>query len=118
MALSSSRVVQRLPSTVLRANPESRPGTIGLITLDAKQPGKPSDRNGHARFDVAGSGNRFTVRLVSPLPEETGSPGRLNLRDTAPGLDPTFKGGDGNVGIMRSPVRATALPDFTTVAPT
>jgi hypothetical protein len=47
---------------------------IGLITLDAKQTGKPSDRNGHARFDAAGSGNRFTVRLVSPLPEETGSP--------------------------------------------
>src|SRR6516162_1448292 len=50
------------------------PSTIGLITFDEKQPGKPSDRNGHARFDAAGSGNRFTVRLVSPIPEETGSP--------------------------------------------
>jgi hypothetical protein len=29
----------------------------------------------------------------------------------APFLDPTFRGGDGNVGIMRSPVRAIALPD-------
>ena len=35
----------------------------------------------------------------------------LNLRDTAPDLDPTFRGGDGNVGIIRSPVRAIALPD-------
>src|ERR1700739_3702445 len=49
----------------IRANPESRPGTLGLITLDAKQPEKPSDRNGHARFDAAGSGNRFTVRLAA-----------------------------------------------------
>ena len=29
----------------------------------------------------------------------------------APVLDPTFRGGDGNVGIIRSPVRAIALPD-------
>ncbi len=29
----------------------------------------------------------------------------------APFLDPTFRGGDGNVGIIRSPVRAIALPD-------
>ena len=30
---------------------------------------------------------------------------------TAPVLDPTFRGGGGNVGIIRSPNRATALPD-------
>ena len=30
---------------------------------------------------------------------------------TAPVLDPTFGEGDGNVGIIRSPVRAIALPD-------
>ena len=29
----------------------------------------------------------------------------------APFLDPTFRGGDGNVGIIRSPVRAITLPD-------
>ncbi len=34
----------------------------------------------------------------------------LNLRGTAPDLDPTFRGSGGNVGIIRSPVRATALP--------
>jgi hypothetical protein len=28
----------------------------------------------------------------------------------APFLDPTFRGSGGNVGIIRSPVRATALP--------
>ena len=26
-------------------------------------------------------------------------------------LDPTFRGSDGNVGIIRSPLRAIALPD-------
>ena len=36
---------------------------------------------------------------------------RIHLRVTAPVLDPTFRGGDGNVGIIRSPVRAIALPD-------
>ena len=29
----------------------------------------------------------------------------------APVFDPTFRGGNGNVGIIRSPVRAIALPD-------
>ena len=33
------------------------------------------------------------------------------LRATAPDLDPTDRGGDGNVGIIRSPLRATTLPD-------
>src|SRR5215469_4567043 len=89
MALSGARVVQRLPSAVLRANPERRPGTIGRITLDAKQPGKPSDRNGHARFAAAGSGTRFTVLLVVQSQRKRGAPGRRSLRDTAPDLDPT-----------------------------
>ncbi len=34
----------------------------------------------------------------------------LNLRGTAPDLDPTFRGSDGNVSIIRSLVRAIALP--------
>jgi len=29
-----------------------------------KGSGKPDDRKGHVRFDVAGAGNGFTVRLV------------------------------------------------------
>jgi len=35
----------------------------------------------------------------------------LSLRGTAPDLDPTFREGDGNGGIIRSPLRAIALPD-------
>ena len=36
---------------------ESRPSTIGPITLDAKQTGERSAGNPHATFDVAGAGN-------------------------------------------------------------
>jgi hypothetical protein len=43
---------------------ESRPGTIGPITLDTKQTGAPSAGNLHAGCDVAGAGNGFTVRLM------------------------------------------------------
>ena len=37
----------------------------------------------------------------------------LNLRGTAPDLDPTDRGDDGDGGIIRSPIRAIVLPDRT-----
>jgi hypothetical protein len=43
---------------------------------------------------------------------ETADTAKGRLRGTAPVLDPTFREGDGNVGIIRSPVRAIALPDL------
>ncbi len=43
---------------------ESRPSTIGHITLDTKQTGAPSAGNPHAGCDVAGAGNGFTVGLL------------------------------------------------------
>ena len=43
---------------------------------------------------------------------ETADTAKGSLRGTAPVLDPTFREGDGNVGIIRSPVRAIALPDL------
>ena len=43
---------------------ESRPGTIGPITLGTKQTGAPSAGNPHAGCDVAGAGNGITVRLL------------------------------------------------------
>ena len=47
-------------------------------------------RKGHVRFEVAGAGNGFTVKLVRHrLTKETVTD-RLHLRDTAPVLDPTF----------------------------
>ena len=43
-----------------------------------------------------------------------GGHGQGEPTGTAPVLDPTFREGDGNVGIIRRPVRAITLPDLTT----
>ena len=85
-------LVQRLPSCVRRSAAESRSSTIGPITLDTKQTGKPSAGNPHAGFDVAGAGNGFTVRLVRHSQRKRGATDRPNLRSTAPVLDPTKDG--------------------------
>ena len=55
--------------------PESRPGTIGHITLGTKQTGKPSAGNPHAGFDVAGAGDGLTVRLVRHSQRKRGANG-------------------------------------------
>lgn len=53
---------------------------IGRITLGVKQAGKPSAGNPHAGFDVAGTGNRPTVRLVRHSQRKRGVTDRLSLR--------------------------------------
>ena len=68
---------------------ESRPSTIGHITLDRKQTGTPSAGNPHAGCDVAGAGNGFTVGLLRHSQRKRGETARLDLRNTAPVLDPT-----------------------------
>src|ERR1017187_6383617 len=68
---------------------ESRPSTIGHITLGTKQTGAPSAGNLHAGCDVAGAGNGFTVWLLRHSQRKRGATARLNLRNTAPVLDPT-----------------------------
>jgi hypothetical protein len=68
---------------------ESRSSTIGHITLDTKQTGAPSAGNPHAGCDVAGAGNGFTVRLLRHSQRKRGATARLDLRNTAPVLDPT-----------------------------
>src|SRR5258708_26802157 len=68
---------------------ERRPNTIGPITLDTKQTGAPSAGNPHAGCDVAGAGNGFTVWLLRHSQRKRGATARLNLRNTAPVLDPT-----------------------------
>jgi hypothetical protein len=55
MAVRISAAVQRLQGSL--ANAESRPSTIGPITLEVKQTGERSAGNPHAAFDVAGAGN-------------------------------------------------------------
>ena len=68
---------------------ESRPSTIGHITLGTKQTGAPSAGNPHAGCDVAGAGNGFTVWLMRHSQRKRGATARLDLRNTAPVLDPT-----------------------------
>src|SRR5664280_1144558 len=68
---------------------ESRPGTIGPINLVTKQAGAPSAGNPHAGCDVAGAGNGFTVWLLRHSQRKRGATARLDLRNTAPVLDPT-----------------------------
>ena len=54
-----------------------------------KGSGKPDDRKGHVRFEAAGAGNGFTVRLVRHRQTKGTVTDRHHLRDTAPVLDPT-----------------------------
>src|ERR1700688_2577697 len=68
---------------------ESRPSTIGHITLGTNQTGAPSAGNPHAGCDVAGAGNGFTVWLLRHSQRKRGAIARLDLRNTAPVLDPT-----------------------------
>ena len=84
---------------------------IGHITLDAKQTGTRSAGNPHAACDEAGTGNGFTVRTLRHSQRKRGETDRLDLRNAAPVLDPTFRGGYGNGGIIRSPLSAIALLD-------
>src|SRR6266436_7489743 len=68
---------------------ESCPSKIGPINLGTKQTGAPSAGNPHAGCDVAGAGNGFTVWLLRHSQRKRGATARLNLRNTAPVLDPT-----------------------------
>jgi hypothetical protein len=63
---------------------------IGHITLGTKQTGAPSAGNLHAGCDVAGAGNGFTVGLLRHSHRKRGATARLDLRNTAPVLDPTL----------------------------
>src|SRR5215475_9933910 len=58
----------------------SRSKLIGLINLDAKCAGAPSAGNPLATCDVAGAGNRLTVRLVRHSQRKRGATDRPNLR--------------------------------------
>ena len=56
-----------------------------------KNSGKPDDRKGQVRFDVAGAGNGFTVTLVRHRQTKETATDRRHLRNTAPVLDPTLQ---------------------------
>jgi hypothetical protein len=47
--------------------------------------------------------NQFAGKVASEIPALKPEWGKLTVRN--------FRGGDGNVGIIRSPIRGIALPD-------
>jgi hypothetical protein len=88
MAVRETRTVQPVPGTAGRHKVESTPSRIGHITLEAKQAGKRSAGNRPAPFDVAGTGDGFTDRLVRHSQKKWRETDRSALRNTAPDLDP------------------------------
>jgi hypothetical protein len=71
---------------------DSGNSSIGHITLGPKQTGARSAGNLHAGCDVAGGWKRIHGLAIEALPGETGSKqARLDLRNTAPALDPTLR---------------------------
>src|SRR5436309_6612846 len=106
MDLRHARAVQRLSSGP--AAPESCPSITRPINLVKKQAGKLTAGNPHGGFDAAGMGTGLTVQLVRPSQRKRGATDRLDLRGTAPVLDPT----EANSVVFNSGVGAhgTLLP--------
>src|SRR5258707_14264978 len=68
---------------------ESRSSKIGHISLGVKQTRKPSAGNPHAGFDVAGTGNQFTVRLLRHSHRKRRATARTKPPTTTPDLTAT-----------------------------
>src|SRR5436190_16369150 len=109
MALRRTRLVQSVPSPAGGAESESQSSSIGHITLGAKQAGKPSAGNPHAGFDVAGTGNRPTVRLVRHSQRKRGATDRLSLRGNRRQSSTLLMSGEGKPPAA-SRSRSSALP--------
>src|ERR1700692_458715 len=77
MAVRIAAAVQRLQGSV--ANAESRPSTIGPITLEVKQTGERSAGNPHAAFDVAGAGNVAQSRWCDTRKRKGETTGNTNF---------------------------------------
>src|SRR6202040_1699262 len=115
MAIRPAGFVSRIPvASMVRC--ESRAGTIGFITLGTKQTGAPSAGNLHAGCDVAGAGNGFTVWLLRHSQRKRGATARLDLRNTAPVLDPTGLW-QGFSGSTHGSWRITGNPNLTGCLP-
>jgi hypothetical protein len=112
MALRRTRLVQGLPGAAAGGGAESQSSMRGHINLEMKQAGKPSAGNPPAGFDVAGAGNRLTVRLVRHSQRKRGATDRPDLRSAAPVLDPTDERGT-ETGLLLNelhPRRSSTLP--------
>ena len=80
MALRRTRPVQGLSGSATGGGAESQSSMISHINFEMKQAGKPSAGNPHAGFDVAGAGDRLTVRLVRHSQRKRGAMDRPDLR--------------------------------------
>jgi hypothetical protein len=89
VAIRAAGTLSRLPASTSLVTPESAASRTCLITLDAKQAGKPIAGNRHDGFEVAETGNRLMVRILRHSQRKRGAPARLNLRSPAPVFDPT-----------------------------
>ena len=88
---------------------------IGPINFEMKQAGKPSAGNPHAGFDVAGAGDRLTVRLVRHSQRKRGAMDRPDLRGDWRQSSTLLMSGGGKRGGASASVLAPVL-DSTTPA--
>jgi len=82
MALRYTGTLFGVPRIVSAIGLGSRSGVIGPISLNAKCAGARSAGNPHATCEVAGAGNRLTVRLVRHSQRKRGAMDRPHLRST------------------------------------
>ena len=82
MALRYMGSLLGVPRMVSAIGLGSRSGGIGPISLDAKCAGARSAGNPPATCEVAGAGNRLTVRLVRHSQRKRGAKDRPHLRST------------------------------------
>jgi hypothetical protein len=66
-------------ATSFGGHAESRPSTIGPITLEVKQTGERSEGNPHAAFDVAGAGNVARPRWCDTHQRKGETTGNTNV---------------------------------------
>jgi hypothetical protein len=81
MAVRHAGPLFGVPCVVSVFGPCSRPDRVGPITFNVKCAGARSAGNPPATCEVAGAGNRFTVRIVRHSQRKRGAMDRPNLRN-------------------------------------
>ena len=97
MALRYMGTLLGVPRIVSAIGLGSRSGVIGPISLNAKCAGARSAGNPHATCEVAGAGNRLTVRLVRHSQRKRGA---MDVRPAKAGM---FSGRQSHRGKSQKP---------------
>src|SRR4029077_3727234 len=105
MAVRITAAVQRLQGSGVDA--ESRPCTIGPITLEVKQTGERSAGNPHAAFDVAGAGNVARSRWCDTRKRKGETTGNTNFDLNRRASPPHCLGAQ---GVETPPDHSTRMP--------